>query len=149
MICCTFAGHRDILHPHVAEGVEAALNELLDRDDSFCFYTGGMGAFDLLCARTVRTLRQLRPEKQIRLILVEPYMKQSINTSGQWLQSQYDDIIIPEELAGVHYKSAIMKRNQWMADQSQYLIAYVHRDFGGAYQAMTYARKHGLNVIQV
>lgn len=42
----------------------------------------------------------------------------------------YDEVYVPGELAGVHPKSAITKRNRLMVDQSQYLIAYVHRDFG-------------------
>ena len=76
-------------------------------------------------------------------------MKRSINTEGEWLRRQFDDIIIPEELLGVHYKAAIGKRNQWMIDQSQYLIAYVRRSFGGAVKALQYAQRRGVNVIRV
>ena len=149
MICCTFAGHRNILHPHADAKVEAALRELLDKDDVFTFYSGGMGEFDALCACTVRNLQAHRSEKQIRLYLIEPYMKQSINIGGQWLHSLYDEIIVPEELVGIHYKSAIAKRNQWMIDRCQYLISYVHRDFGGAYHSVRYAQRRGLNIISI
>lgn len=149
MLCCTFAGHREVFHQGVEEAVEAALRELLEMDSTFCFYTGGMGEFDAVCARAVRRIRARRPEKQMRLILVEPYMKQSINTDGQWLHGCYDDIIIPEELAGIHYKAAIQYRNRWMIEHSQHIIAYIRRDFGGAYTAMRYAQRKGLNVIRV
>lgn len=149
MLCCTFAGHRDVIHKGVEEAVEAALCDLLEKDTDFCFYTGGMGQFDALCERKVRKLREERPEKQIRLILVEPYMKQSINNEGKWLHSRYDEIIIPEELAGTHYKAAIQYRNRWMTERSQYMLAYVRRDHGGAYTSMAYAQKRGLNIIKV
>lgn len=149
MICCTFAGHRDVLHKGAREAVEAAVHELLKKDDEFCFYTGGMGEFDALCEGIVRKLRKEQPEKNIRLILVEPYMKQSINNEGRWLYSRYDEVILPDSLAGIHYKAAIQYRNRWMAEHSQCMIAYVRRDHGGAHAAMTYALRLGLDVIRI
>ena len=149
MICCTFAGHRDVFHGGVREAAEIVLRGLLERDDEFCFYTGGMGEFDALCERLVRELKRERPEKKIRLILVEPYMKQSINTQGQWLNSRYDEVMIPGSLAGIHYKAAIQGRNRWMVEHSRYMIAYVRRDYGGAHAAMAYALRLGLDVIRI
>ena len=149
MLSCTFAGHRDVYRGEAGAAVEAVLLELLERDSEFCFYTGEMGRFDEMCAQAVRKLRAQSPGKRIKLILVEPYMKQRINTEGEWLRRQFDDIIIPEELLGVHYKAAIEKRNQWMIDQSQYLIAYVRRNFGGAAKAAQYAVKHGVNIVRI
>ena len=55
-------------------------------------------------------------------------------------------MLIPEELLEVHYKRAITERNKWMIDRCQCLIAYVYRDFGGAWIAMNYAIKKGLTV---
>lgn len=61
----------------------------------------------------------------------------------------YDEVIVPMELAGVHYKSAITKRNRWMVDASQVLIAFVYRDHGGAYSTLRYAQKKNLQVINL
>jgi hypothetical protein len=58
----------------------------------------------------------------------------------------YDDVIIPDVLAGVHPKSAITKRNRWMVENSDFIIAYVLRDHGGAYSAVKYANKIGCPV---
>lgn len=149
MICCTFAGHRDLFHNGIQEAVEKIVRDLLEKDDEFCFYTGGMGKFDALCEHTVRKLRKAYPGKRIRLILVEPYMKQRINTEGPWLNSRYDDIIVPESLAGIHFKAAIQYRNRWMVEHSQCMIAYVRRDHGGAYAAMAYALTCKLDVMKV
>lgn len=149
MLCCTFTGHREILHKGVKESVERELHALMERDSEFRFYVGREGEFDLLSAQLVRQLKGQRPEKQIHLILAEPYMKQSINTDGKWLSDRYDDIIIPEGLLGIHYKAAIKRRNQWMIDHSQILIAYVRKDHGGAFTSLTYAQRRGLNVIRI
>ena len=76
-------------------------------------------------------------------------MKQSINRDKELLNRLYDTVLIPMELAEVHYKKAITERNRWMIDEADLLIAYVHRDFGGAYSSVKYARKQGKMVINV
>lgn len=146
MIGCTFAGHRHILRSGIEPIVEKIIEEILCEGQEFCFYTGGMGEFDALCARCVRRARSMHPEKKIRLVLVEPYMKQSINEAGKILLSLYDEIILPDELAGVHYKQAITKRNRWMIEHSDHLIAYVHRSEGGAYSMLRYAESKGMRI---
>lgn len=146
MIGCTFAGHRYILRSGIEPMVEKIIEEILCEGTEFCFYTGGMGEFDALCARCVRRARALHPEKNIRLVLVEPYMKQSINESGQLLLRLYDEILLPDELIGVHYKQAIMMRNRWMVDHSRYLIAFVYRKQGGAYSTLCYAKKRNIQI---
>ena len=52
----------------------------------------------------------------------------------------YDSIIYPP-LENVPYKFAISKRNQWMVQQSDFIIAYVSTHFGGAYKTLLYAHK--------
>lgn len=66
-------------------------------------------------------------------------MMTKVNTDKDSYKNLYDDIIIPMELSDAHYKSAITKRNRWIIDRSDCLIAYVYRDFGGAYTTMKYA----------
>ena len=61
----------------------------------------------------------------------------------------YDDVIIPPELIGVHYKAAIKARNRWMIDNSDVVMVYTIRDYGGAFDAMKYAIKNGRNVIKI
>jgi hypothetical protein len=72
-----------------------------------------------------------------------------LNTYKEHYEHNYDDIIIPEVVTGVHYKSAITKRNRWMVDECDYIVTFVYRDFGGAYDTKKYAIKHGKTVIEV
>ena len=39
-------------------------------------------------------------------------------------------------------KCAIIKRNEWMVDQADYLFSYVKTHYGGAYKTLLYAHKH-------
>ena len=67
---------------------------------------------------------------------------------GDYLYALYDDIIIPTELAGVYYKSAIKKRNRWLVDHSDFIIGYTIRNYGGAYEAIKYAMKSNKIVVK-
>lgn len=118
-------------------------------DNQILFYTGGMGDFDTLCSRIVRAEKRRHPEKRLSLVLVEPYMKSSINTNKERLLTLYDDIEIPLELMGCHSKAAIGKRNRVMIDRSDYLIACVTRQYGGAYQTLQYAKRSHISIIDV
>lgn len=147
MIVCMFAGHREILDTRLPARVRAVLEEMIVSEGEALFYSGGMGSFDEICAHEVRMLKSRKKEKRIELVLVEPYMKQSINRDGRFLQTRFDDIPIPEELGEVHFKRAIRMRNHWMVEHSQVMIAYVKRKEGGAYEAMRYAQKRGIRII--
>ena len=109
------------------------------------FYTGAMGEFDELFSSAVRILKKTYPE--IKLICVRPYLTKEINESEKYLYSLYDDIIIPTELADIHYKTVITKRNQWIIDKCDVVIGYTIRDYGGAYKAIDYAKKKGKEII--
>lgn len=147
MKTCTFAGHREVFASGVEADIDSAIESILANDSDFVFYTGGMGEFDSKCSAAVRKAKRTHPEKDIKLFLVEPYMKTEINESKDYYEAFFDGIIIPAELAGVHFKNAISQRNKWMIDRSDYLIAFVYRDFGGAYEAMKYAKRKGRIVI--
>lgn len=111
------------------------------------FYTGAMGDFDSLFSSAVRKEKANYPD--IKLICVKPYMTQDINENGDYLYSFYDDIIIPSELAYVHYNSAITKRNELMIKWSDWVIVYHIHDYGGAYRAEQFAKKNHKVLIKI
>lgn len=149
MTACTFAGHREVYQAGIEDKVEEAIHMILQTDREFIFYTGGMGCFDDMCSSAVRSAKLHYPDLEIALALVLPYMPNRINTDKEYYRALYDEIIIPTELADVHYKAAIKMRNRWMADRSAHMIAYVYRDFGGALDTMRYARRKGKHVINL
>ena len=68
-------------------------------------------------------------------------MEHRLNTDKEYFESSFDEILIPIELAGIHYKKAITACNRWMVDRADCLIAMVWRDHGGAYQTLKYAER--------
>ena len=145
MITCTFAGHREVFGS-CTQKIENALETLIESEDTLYCYVGGMGEFDGFSA-AVRNLKRKYPNKEIRLTLVLPYMQQKLNEYKEYYETSFDDILIPAELADIHYKRAIPARNRWLVDNSDYLIAMVWRDFGGAYTTLRYAQKQGKKII--
>ena len=144
MICCGF-GHRDYfknIEPELDAVIESLISEGTDT-----FYTGGMGDFDSKFSSAVRKAK--RQHKEIRLILVKPYFSNELNTNKEYYSLSYDDVVIPFEIAGTHYKAAIQKRNRWMVEQSAIVISGVYREYGGAYETIKYAKKTGKRIIEL
>ena len=143
MLTCTFAGHTEVYAADIGEKLANIIEHLLTNEDDATFYVGGRGEFDSLAAATVRAAKVCHRDKKIQLYLVEPYMSKQINRDKDFYSQLYDGIIVPQELMGVHPKSAITKRNRVMVDWSNVLIAFVYRDFGGAYETLKYAKQKG------
>ena len=142
--CCGF-GHREVFE-NISEQIETAVLMAI-KDGCDVFYTGAMGEFDSLFSSAVRRAKKAHPH--IKLICVKPYMTNDINTDRDYYRTMYDDVIIPDELAGVHYKAAIKARNRWIVDHSDLMIVYTIREHGGAYEALKYARRKGKGIIHL
>ena len=145
MICCGF-GHRVMLMD-VEKPLRAVLERLVEERGVRVFYTGGMGEFDELFARTVRSMKQDFPS--LRLVLVLPYLTERLNMDKVFYEALYDEILIPAELEGVHPKAAIGLRNRWMVNRSDIVIAALHRNFGGAADAVRYAESAKKEIIRM
>ena len=143
MHICTFIGHSFVFSATVEDRLKDEIETYLADIDEAVFYVGGRGEFDKMAASAVRAAKARNPDKKIRLFLVEPYMERRLNADKTYYEQMYDGILIPEELIGVHPKAAIKKRNRLMVDWSDTLIVFVHRDFGGAYETLQYARRSG------
>ena len=134
--CCAF-GHRE-LYRNIDEDLKGIIIKLIENEGVTMFMTGGIGQTDGKFSSIVRGLKLTY--KQIKLVLVKPYFSGELNTNKEYYEIMYDDVIIPDELAGCHYKSAITKRNRWMIDECDYVIDCTYRDFGGAVNAIKYAK---------
>lgn len=148
MLVCTFAGHREVFKSGIAQAVRLLVDTILDNEDQVLFYNGGMGEFDNICARVVKEAKQNNPGKSIENILVLPYMQARLNRQKAYFETTFDHIMVLELPANMHYKHAIQARNRWMVDQADWVIAYLDRTFGGAFQTVAYAQRQKKTVIK-
>ena len=142
--CCGF-GHRNVFE-NISSKLDNAVEEAITQGCEL-FYTGAMGDFDSLFSSAVRSAKKVYPH--IKLIGVKPYFTNDINTDKDYYAALYDDIIIPDELAGIHPKAAIKARNRWIIDNSDIVLIYTVRNFGGAYEAKRFAERNGKRLIKI
>ena len=128
----TFCGHGDTQSdPAIREWLSETITEQIKQGANL-FYLGGYGGFDRIAASTVWALKEEYP--QILSVLVLPYLDWKVDTS------LYDETTYPP-LETVPRRYAISRRNQWMVDQADTVIACVNHDWGGAAVTLAYAMR--------
>lgn len=101
------------------------------------FYIGRNGDFDILAASIIQQIRKEYEHVLCELILILPYTVKDM----EYYVEYYDQIIIPDEVYGVHPKRVITERNKWMVEQADFVLVYTRTESGGAYRALEYAKK--------
>lgn len=119
----TFCGHSQISQCQAVERWLYGVTQELIARGATTFYLGGYGAFDNLAASVLRRQKEQYP--QIELVLVMAYLNDRRDASG------YDRTIYPP-LETVPPRFAISRRNRWMVQSSDIVVAYVLHDWGGA-----------------
>ena len=136
-------GHRYIERfGEIEEHLQQVVADLIKTKEYVEFFIGRNGDFDILAASVIKKAQEKYGKDNNSLILVIPYKIADL----EYMENYYDEIWYPDELYGVHYKSAISKRNEWFVDHSDMLIAYVTKDQGGAYECMKKAQQQGIKV---
>ena len=143
---CSFFGHRDVF-VDLSDELKSAVEKAITEFGITIFYVGENGDFDRMAAGAVRSSKRRYPN--IKLILVLPYFTNRLNEYKKIYESDFDSIYIPSELADVHPKGAITKRNKIMVDESDLVICYITREHGGAYTSVKYAKKKNIPTINL
>ena len=139
-------GHREIEDLRLLEDKLAPIiKELILTKSYVSFLIGRNGEFDECAASVIRRVRKEIRSDNNDINLILPYKVANI----EYYEEYYDDIIIPEIVYGVHPKSAIGLRNQWMIEKSELIILYMERDKGGTYTAKKYAEKLNKKIINL
>ena len=142
----TFCGHSNCLFSdEEKEKLKQLLIKEIRKNPTCKFYLGGYGDFDSLC---LRTLRELKKEFQdIELIFITPYLDKNYSKL-EFAKYHYDDVIFPP-LENVPRKFAILKRNEWMVEEADLVIAYVMYSWGGAAKTLEYAKRKKKRIINL
>ena len=138
MSVVTFCGHGEFYGDEevkrwLRETVEALI--LRGADD---FLLGGYGGFDACAASVVWELKRQYPA--IRSTLVLPYLDRTVDAK------KYDGTLCPP-LEKVPRRFAISKRNEYMVNEADIVVAYVTHDWGGAAATLAYARRKRKEII--
>lgn len=148
-VVITFLGHRSLHNRNdLFEWVKKAILEKGDFSNDVVFFCGGYGDFDDLCAQVCRSIKE--SGQNCEIVFVTPYITVAQQEKIKWWMELglYDSVLYPP-LEQVPLKFAIGKRNEWMIDQSDLIIAYVEHSFGGAYQSLNYAQRKGKRIVNL
>lgn len=145
----TFLGHSSLTNcDELSEQVKKVIMENTKNDEKIVFYCGGYGDFDHLCAKVCRSVKE--KQRNVEVIFVTPYITESQQKKLKYLETAnlYDAIVYPP-LEKVPLRFAISRRNEWMINQADLIIAYVKYSYGGAYKALQYANKKKKHIINL
>lgn len=142
MKCCFF-GHKDT-PLNICEKLEAAIEKLITEDGANRFLLGNQGNFDMITFNILRKMKLKHPD--ISYCVVLAYMP-----TGKAAGSLYDygETLLPEGIESVHPRFAISWRNKWMINESDTVVAYVTRTWGGAAKYVEIAAKKRKNIINL
>ena len=134
----TFCGHSNCLfNNNIKEQLKNILLDEIIKNPTCKFYLGGYGDFDVLCLRTLKDLKA--DFSEIELIFITPYLDKNYSKL-EFAKYHYDDVIFPP-LENIPRKFAILKRNEWMVDEADLVIAFVKYSWGGAAKTLEYAKR--------
>jgi len=143
MPICTFFGHRDC--PDIIEPIlREVIISLIRNYNVNKFYVGNQGSFDYKVKHILRDLAKEYPYIDYSIVLAYIPIKQIENSAI----SEFNTIL-PEGIENVPLRFAISWRNKWMLKQSEYVVTYVTRSFGGAAIFAEMAKKQKKNIINI
>lgn len=147
MKTCCFAGHANVSNQEeIKIKLKTEIINLIEKENVTTFYSGDKGTFDWLCAGMLRRLKEDYPF--IKSYLVLAYTLKRDEDYMEYVAEIFDDIFYPD-IKNTPKRFAILKRNQWMVNNSDFLIAYVEHDWGGAYKTLKYAQRKNIKIINI
>ena len=141
MATCTFFGHREC-PDSIKIKLREILIDLISNYDVDMFYVGHQGRFDAIVRNVLQESKKEYP--QINYSVVLAYMP-----GKQTEHNDNSDTMLPEGIESVHPRYAISWRNNWMIQQSNYVVTYITHSWGGAAQYAEKATRSGKVVINL
>jgi len=137
---CTFIGHKDT--PREVEPIlKSVLKKLISKNNVNIFYVGTHGSFDYITLKVLKRLKNEFPHIDFFEVLAYPPFKK--DEYKDYTHTIYPDI----EKSPAKY--AIIERNKWMIEKSDFLICYVQHNFSNAHKFKEFAEKKGKTVLNL
>ena len=159
---CCFTGYRPSKFPFELRDEDSEFikfeNKLVDAvfslpdEECFTFYCGMAMGFDIIAAETVLLLRETYKKAKISLVCVIPFIEQAASFSDEWKErydavlEQADEIIL---LSDKYYNGCYRKRNEFMVDNSDFIVTWFDGKSGGTRNTLAYANKNEKRIINL
>ena len=146
---CAFTGHRNFDYYNEIRSLERAIESAIIYDDVDTFYNGMARGFDLAAAQTVI---QLKRRYKIKLIACVPFygQKETLNAFDRKIYEEVlehcNEIIV---LSQDYYPGCMYKRNRYMVNNCDMVIAYYRGKRGGTQYTVKYAEEQGKKIVYI
>ena len=141
MKSCTFFGHSDSSN-EISQKLNQIITQLIEEHNVDTFYVGTHGNFDMLVTKKLKEIKSLYPHINFFIVCAYLSIKRKEYIS-------YDNYLYPEGFEQFPPKFAITKRNNWMIDQSDYVITHVKNQLTNASKFKKRAERKGKHVINI
>ena len=150
---CFFTGHRILMiSDNLTKRLTAALKDLIERGVKD-FYAGGAMGFDMLCEKTVLSLKEDYPHIKLHLVLPCPPEEQC----ARWIQEQkaeycriYDLADSVELTSDTYFDGCMKKRNARLTELGDTCVCYWDHGFhSGTYQTIRMAMEKGMVILNL
>ncbi len=114
------------------------------------YRAGGARGFDMLAAQTVLRLKKEIPA--LRLVIKLPYKQKAGELERRGKGASRGNVCAGRSTSYIaeHYtRGCMQRRNRELVEGSGYCVSYCTRDTGGTAYTVAYARKNGLEIINL
>lgn len=140
---CSFFGHRNSPES-IKPQLRKMLVDLIENHAVETFYVGNQGGFDYMVRALLRDLSQQYLHISYSVVLAYlPTRRNEFDTHD------FSDTMLPEGIEAVPKRFAISWRNKWMIRQSDFVVTYIMRSWGGAAQFAEAAEKQGKTIFRL
>ena len=145
-VCVT--GHRSLASDFSIVTLEKVFSAFIEKGFN-TFLVGMAVGFDTIC---FQTLEKIRKKKDIKIVACIPCLDQdkmfSISQKKEYrrmIESADKKVLVNQKYSAF----CMQERNQFMVDNSSYVIAYLNENKGGTANTVRYANKKGKKVINI
>ena len=141
---CAITGHRTLPHDFDVESLKQTLQDLIKQGVEV-FYNGLAIGFDLLTARLILELKEEYPHVCLHGCIPfyeqEKYFSEADKQLYAKVLSRCDETTVLDER---YHKSSYFKRNDFMVERADVLLAYcTETDGGAAYTVRRFEKRKG------
>ncbi len=150
---CCFTGHRPEKIELSEKEIKPLLENAIDRaieDGYVTFITGMAMGTDIWAAEIL--LKRKKKNKNLHLVCALPHP--NFESRRSIIEKMRFNTIIKnadcvKQVSKLYYKGCYQVRNEWMVDRSNLVIAVFNGQKSGTKNTIDYARKKGLNIVNV
>ena len=146
---CAFSGHRLLGKDFCEKDLEKSVSEAIEKGAK-TFYCGMAMGFDLVAAECV--LKEKEKNSEIRIVACVPcygqergYSERDKRRYAEILKKCDEKVVLSDS----YYNGCMQKRNEYMAERSDALIAYCRKQTGGTVYTVKCFKRKGKPVFEI